>query len=171
MKLVDSHQSLLGQLNQVINKGFAALAATAMVGLMFLTVVDVALRKMGMQVAGSFEFIGWLSAMAMGLSLGYVQIHKGHVAITAISERFRGRTAAAADFVNSSLSLILVVLLTYYTFRLGIIQQASGSLSETLRVLVYPWVFILAMGMGGLGLALLVDCGRSFKAILQPKKT
>ena len=86
MKLVDPHQSLLGQLNQIINKGFAALAATAMLGLMFLTVVDVVLRKMGMQIAGSFEFIGWLSAMAMGLSLGYVQLHKGHVAITAISE-------------------------------------------------------------------------------------
>jgi TRAP-type mannitol/chloroaromatic compound transport system permease small subunit len=171
MKLIDSHQPPLGQLNQVINKGFAALAATALLGLMFLTVVDVALRKMGMQIAGSFEFIGWLSAMAMGLSLGYVQLHKGHVAITAISERFRGRTAATAEFISSILSLILVVSLTYYTFRLGIIQKASGSLSETSRLLIYPWVFILAAGIGALGLALLADCIRSFTTIIQPKKT
>lgn len=171
MKLIDPRQSLLGQLNQIINKGFAALAATALVALMFLTVVDVVLRQLDLQVAGSFELIGWLSAMAMGLSLGYVQINKGHVAITAISERFRGRMAAVADFINSILSLILVVLLTYYTFRLGIIQQASGSLSETLRFFIYPWVFILATGLGALGLALLVDCVRSFTAIFQPNKT
>lgn len=171
MKLTHPHKSPIGQLNQIVNKGFAALAGTALLALMFITVIDVVLRNLGLQVAGSFELIGWLSAMAMGLSLGYVQINKGHVAITAISERFRGRTVAIAAFVSSLLSLMLVVLLTYYTVRLGIIQKASGSLSDTLRFLVYPWVFVLAAGLGALGLALLVDCGCSIKTIFQPRKT
>src|SRR5690606_34826720 len=106
---------VLDALNTVINKAFATLAAIALTGLMLLTVVDIVLRNVGMQVAGSFELIGWLSATSMGLALGYVQLHKGHVAVTAISERFQGRVAAGADFVNSALALILVVLLTYYT--------------------------------------------------------
>jgi len=160
---------VLDALNTVINKAFATLAAIALTGLMLLTVVDIVLRNVGMQVAGSFELIGWLSATSMGLALGYVQLHKGHVAVTAISERFQGRVAAGADFVNSALALILVVLLTYYTIRLGIMQKATGSLSETLRFLVYPWVFILAAGLGGLALALLADCLRALVTLFNHK--
>lgn len=162
---------LLGSLNTAINKAFAALAAIALVGLMFITVVDIVLRNLGMPVAGSFELIGWLSATSMGLALGYVQLHRGHVAVTAISERFKGRLAAAAEIINSALALALVALLTYYTVRLGLMQKASGSLSETLRFLVYPWVFALSAGLAGLALALLVDFLRAFFTLFLPNQS
>jgi hypothetical protein len=45
------------------------------------------------------------------------------------------------------------------------VLHETGSLSETLRVIVYPWVYAVGLGCAGLTLALLVDFLRSVAAL------
>ena len=129
--------------------------------MMLFTVADMMLRALGHTVAGSYEVIGWLSAGAMALALGSVQQHRGHVAIDLLVVRLGGRLRAAIELLTSVLSLLLFAAVTWYVAGYGHVLQTTGSLSETLRAIVYPWVYLVAAGGAGLALALLIDFLRS----------
>jgi len=150
------------------NRALGGLAAIALVGLMAVTVLDIAMRVLGQQMAGIYEMAGWLAAAAMGLALGYTQLHKGHVAVTIITDQLKGRSLALTHLISSVFSLGLMAVITYYVGAFGLMQQATGSVSETLRFVVYPWVFILTLGVVGLTLALVADTLRSIVLMVDP---
>lgn len=152
----------------LINKGLMLLAGLALMALLVFTVSDMVLRAMGRPVAGSFEIIGWLSACAMALALGAVQQHKGHVAVQLFEKTFSLRVKALVDVLICLLSLLLFVAVAWYVARYAMVLQRTGSLSETLRVVVYPWVFVVALGCGGLALNLLIDLIHASRRLLFP---
>jgi len=63
------------------------------------------------------------------------------------------------------ISLLLFATVTFYVARYGRVLHETGSMSETLRVIVYPWVYLVAVGCAGLTLALLVDFLRAGGAL------
>jgi len=151
----------LERLNAILNRFLAWIAGLVLVAMMLFTVLDMVLRALGRPVAGSYEVIGWLSAAAMALALGYAQIHRGHVSIDLLVTRFHGRLRAGVEVAMSLCSLLLFGAVAGYVARYGGVLQESGSLSETLKAIVYPWVYVVAVGAAGLTVALLVDFLRS----------
>ncbi|HLS56311.1 MAG TPA: TRAP transporter small permease subunit [Zeimonas sp.] len=147
----------LEKFNQRVNGVLAWAAGLALIAMMLFTVADMALRALGRPVAGSYEIIGWLSAAAMALALGYTQVHRGHVAIDLLTTRLRGRTRAAIELATCLLAFALFAAVAWFLARYGRVLQETGSLSETLKAIVYPWVYVVAAGAAGLALALLAD--------------
>lgn len=155
----------LDAFNVFVNRALAAVAGLALIAMMLFTVADMVLRGIGRPVAGSYEVIGWLSATAMALALGYAQLHKGHVAIDLVVERLGPRTRAVAEALTGLASLLLFVAVAWYVGSYGLVLHESGSLSETLKAIVYPWVYLVAIGAAGLALALLVDFLRALARV------
>ena len=152
-----------------VNRALSAAAGIALAALMGFTALDVAMRALGRPLAGSVEIIGWLAASAMALALGDVQIHRGHVAVTLLAERLSSRRAALLEAVNSVVALLLFGTSSVVLLRYGMTLQDTGSLSETLKVVVYPWVYIVAVGFAGLTLALLIDLLRGLQRLRSTK--
>lgn len=152
---------LLDRLSFFVNEGLAWAAGITLAAMMLFSVADMALRGMGYTVAGSYEVIGWLSAAAMAMALGTVQRHRGHVAMDLVVARFGRRSRAFVEVLMNLMSLLLFATVAWYVARYGRVLHGTGSLSETLRVIVYPWVYLVAAGCVGLTLALLVDFLRS----------
>jgi len=148
-----------------VNRALAAAAGIALAGLMGFTALDVVMRALGQPLAGSVEIIGWLAAAAMALALGDVQIHRGHVAVTLLAQRLSSRRAALLDAINSFVALLLFGTSSFVLLRYGMTLQDTGSLSETLKVVVYPWVYVVALGFAGLTLALLIDLLRGLQRL------
>lgn len=165
----DGTPGALDALAARINRALAVAAGIALAAMMLFTAADVLLRSLGRPVAGSFEVIGWLSASAMALSLGYVQLHRGHVAMTLVSDRLSGRPRALLDAANALLSLALFGAAAWFVVRYAGTLQDSGSLSETLKVIVYPWVYVVGVGFAGLALALLTDLLRCLQRLRHGK--
>jgi TRAP-type C4-dicarboxylate transport system permease small subunit len=159
---------LLESINGYLNRGVAWLAGLMLLAMMAFTVFDVVLRTLGRPVAGSFEVIGWLSAAAMGLAMGYVQLHRGHVRMTLVTDRLRGRALASVEALTHLLGLALFIAVAWYVARYGQMLHATGSLSETLKAAVHPWVYVVAVGFVGLALALLLDTLRALGRIVSP---
>ena len=145
------------RLRLLLGRVLAISAGTALIAMMLFTAVDVVLRTAGRPIAGSFEIIGWLSAASMALALGYTQAHRGHVAMTLISDRLSGRGALIVRALNEIIALAMFAVASYYLFRYGSVLQSSGSLSETLRIVVYPWVYLVATGCSALVVMLALD--------------
>jgi TRAP-type C4-dicarboxylate transport system permease small subunit len=130
------------------------------------SVADMVMRGFGVTVAGSYEVIGWLSAAAMALALGTVQRHKGHVAMELVVVKMGRRSRALTEALMALVSLALFAVVAFYVARYGRVLHETGSLSETMRVIVYPWVYVVGLGCAGLTLALLVDFLRLIAALL-----
>lgn len=156
---------LLDRASALLNEGLARAAALMLGAMMLFAVADMVLRGFGRTVAGSYEVIGWLSAAAMALALGTVQRHKGHVAMELMVVRLGRRGRALVEALTALISLAVFAVIAWYVARYGRVLHETGSLSETLRVIVYPWVYVVAAGCVGLTLALLVDFLRSIDAL------
>ena len=123
-------------------------------------------RMLGYPMAGTVETIGWLSAMTTAFALGYTQIHQGHVSIDLFSNRLAPGPRAVVNMLVYLISTALFLIVTWHVFHHAGVLKQTGSLSETMKVIVYPWVYMVSLGCAGLTLALLVDfmisCGEAF---------
>ena len=157
---------LLDRASFYVNEGLAWCAALMLAGMMLFSVADMVMRAVGYTVAGSYEVIGWLSAAAMSMALGTVQRHRGHVAMELVVDKLGQRSRAIVDALMALMSLLLFVAVSFYVARYGRVLHETGSLSQTLKVIVFPWVYLVAAGCAGLMLALLVDFLRACGALL-----
>ena len=157
---------LLDRASALLNEGLAWAAAAMLGAMMLFSVADMVMRGFGVTVAGSYEVIGWLSAVAMALALGTVQRHKGHVAMELVVVKMSRRSRALTEALMALISLVLFAIVAFYVVRYGRVLHETGSLSETLRIIVYPWVYVVGLGCAGLTLALLVDFLRSVAALM-----
>ncbi len=147
----------LGRVIALFNRALGCVAGAGLVAMMVATVADMVLRSLGRPLAGSYEVIGWLAAMCTALALGYTQHHRGHVSIDLFVVRLAARPRALIQGLMTLLGTGLFAVVAWRVFKYAGTLREVGSLSETLRVIVYPWVYVVALGCAGLALALLAD--------------
>ena len=153
--------SLFDRFNSLLNRGLAIVAGTSLVAMVLVTVGEMVLRMFGKPMAGTVETIGWLSATTTAFALGYTQIHQGHVSIDLFTRRLGPLWQVAVSGLVYLASTMLFVIVTWNVFRHAGVLRETGSLSETMKVIVYPWVYLVSLGCAGLTLALIGDLLKS----------
>ena len=148
---------LLIRFNNWLNRGLACVAGFSLVAMMAVTVGEMVFRMLGHPMAGTVEIIGWLAAMTTAFALGYTQLFRGHVSIDLLVHRFPPRMRALIDMLVYLASTAIFLIVTWRVFAHAGVLKESGSLSETMKVIVYPWVYLVSLGCLGLTLALFVD--------------
>ena len=161
----------LKQLNSTLNRGLAVLASSCLLAMVFLTVGEMVLRVLGSPMAGIVEVIGWLAAATTAFALGYTQLYKGHVAISLLTDRFSPFVQAVVAVVVDLTSAALFAFTAWHVFAYAGSLRAAGSLSETMKVIDYPWVYVVALGCAGLALAIFVDLLDSCRALFIGART
>ena len=157
---------LLDRFSALLNKGLAFVAGFSLIAMMLVTVGEMVFRMFGKPMAGTVETIGWLAAVTTAFALGYTQIHQGHVSIDLFTNRLNPRLRAVINILVYLASTALFAVVTWNIFRHAGVLKQSGSLSETMKVIVYPWVYLVSLGCAGLTLALLVDFVKSCVSVL-----
>ena len=160
---------LLDRISALLNKGLAFVAGCCLIAMMLVTVGEMVSRMFGNPMAGTVETIGWLAAVTTAFALGYTQIHQGHVSIDLFTNRLNPRLRAVINILVYLASTALFMVVTWNIFRHADVLKQSGSLSETMKVIVYPWVYLVSLGCAGLTLALLVDFAKSCVSVLSGK--
>lgn len=148
---------ILDRFNSILNKGLAFVAGSSLVAMVLVTVGEMVFRMFGRPMAGTVEIIGWLAAVTTAFALGYTQIHQGHVSIDLLTRRLGRLLQLVASMVVYLISTALFFVVTWNVFGYASVLWETGSLSETMKVIVYPWVYLVSLGCAGLTLALLVD--------------
>jgi TRAP-type C4-dicarboxylate transport system permease small subunit len=159
--------SLFDRFISTLNRGLACVAGFSLVAMVLVTVGEMVLRMFGKPMAGTVETIGWLAATTTAFALGYTQIHQGHVSIDLFTRRLGPRLQVMVSMLVYLASTVLFVIVTWNVFRHAGVLRETGSLSETMKVIVYPWVYLVSLGCAGLTLALILDflksCIRVFR--------
>lgn len=142
----------------------AAVAGVALLLVVLLLVSGIVLRLMGTPIAVTYELMGLLSVVVLGLSFGDGQIAKAHVSIDLLTARFNNPTQRIVEAVITLLSIVVFLVVMYALWGYGLAQTKTGSTTELLKAPTWPWVFVLMFGFGVVVLALIRDFVRIIQA-------
>lgn len=149
---------LIHSLRRGLNRLFAAGGAVAAVfiGLIAaLIIVQVLGRELGFQVPGADDFTAWSVAASVFFALAYTFKEGGHIRVTLVTSRLRGRSAKAAAFIALLISTAAVGFLTlsaahflYDNYRFGDVAQGLVSVPmwiPPLSLFLGAFLFFLAI--------------------------
>lgn len=133
------------------------LGAACLVGMTFLTCVDVVGRYLGHPVFGSVELVGFMATLAAALALPYTHEMRGHIGVEILVTHFSDRTQAVIELITNTVALVFFGVVTWRMVIYGRTMQASGEVSMSLEFPEYLIIYITAFCFLFFSLAILED--------------
>lgn len=125
--------------------------------MMFLTSADIVLRLFRRPILGTYEIVGFLGAVVVGLAMAQTTLERGHVAVQVVVTRLSPQVQEIIYLITHLLSLLLFALLAWECVKYGNDFRASGEVSLTLRMPFYPVVYGIAFSAVVVCMVLFVD--------------
>jgi TRAP-type C4-dicarboxylate transport system permease small subunit len=124
---------------------------------MMLVVANVLMRSIfSRPILGTYELVGLLTAMGVGLALANCAFKKGHIAVGFIVDRFTPRIQAIIDVFIYSVTMGFWFLVACEVAEYANNMAENGMVSSTTQIPIYPFIYLLALGILGLSLVLLL---------------
>lgn len=155
------------------NKWLHWIAMVILLLLMFLTVGDVIGRYLvgfvpGFgPIPGAFELTEFMLAIAVLTAIGYTQVKGEHISIDIFTSKFSPRLQSIIDSLTNFFSLVIFVLVTWQTVKYAQLLYESHDVSGVLRVPVYPFLIVAAIGSLMFCLAMLSSFLKSLKKAIK----
>jgi TRAP-type C4-dicarboxylate transport system permease small subunit len=147
----------LEKVNVFLNKILMVAGGVAVLALMALATINVGLRVVGVPFRGTYEFVGFLGAVVIAFALGYTQKRKGHIVVDILTEKFPKQVNRVLDGISYFVTMIFFTIVSWQVFVWAIKIWKSQEVSETLKVIYYPFIFGVAVGFTVFSLTLIVD--------------
>ncbi|MBP6941112.1 MAG: TRAP transporter small permease [Syntrophorhabdaceae bacterium] len=147
----------LVRLNNFLNKIMIILGGISVLCLMTLATGNVVLRIFQAPFGGAYEIVSFIGAIVIAFALGYTQKMKNNIVVDILTEKFPKKLHRVLDAVNYFATMIFFGLITWQIFAYAMKVQQTGELSETLKIIYYPFVYSVSAGFAVLTLTLLVD--------------
>jgi TRAP-type C4-dicarboxylate transport system permease small subunit len=120
----------------------AGVALTAMVS---LTGADVILRYFGKPIVGTYEIVGLLGALMVGLSLPQTSRTQGHVLMDFVITKLPAGVQKLCYGLTRILGMFMFGLVAWEVWLLGDDFRRMGEGSLTLAIPLYPIAYVIAI--------------------------
>jgi TRAP-type C4-dicarboxylate transport system permease small subunit len=157
---------LLDKISHALNQILIWIAGLFLVTMVLLTCANIFLRLIWTPIRGTFELMGFFGAIVTAFALGYTQIHKGHIGIDLLVNEFPVITQRILNGISYFICTVFFAIAGWQIARWATVLRKTGELTETLRIIFYPFMYAVSLGCILLALVLLVDL---LKALLQGK--
>ncbi len=141
----------------VINRTCIVIGGFSLLLMMLIGFANVASRCFWRPIKGSFEVIGFLGALTTAMALGYTQTRKNHVAIDILTNHYNAHWRRRAKAFSYFISALFFAMASWQTTIWGLNIWHSGERSETLRIIYFPFIFVVSIGLGLLAFTLFLD--------------
>jgi TRAP-type C4-dicarboxylate transport system permease small subunit len=150
----------MGQLEKIsrfLNEVLIWIAGLFLVSMVILTCANIFLRLVWTPVRGTFELMGFFSAIVTAFALGYTQIHRGHIGIDLLMNGFSATARRILSGISYAICMVFFSIAGWQVARWATVLRKTGEVTETLRIIFYPFTYAVALGCLILALVLLVD--------------
>jgi len=148
---------LLNKINRVINDVFMCVAGIVLAAMIILTCANIFCRLVWLPIRGTFELMGYFGAVITAFALGYTQIKKGHIAVDIVILGFSSKVRSILNAINCVLCIAFFVLVGWQIWRYATNLWRTGEVTETLRIVYYPFTYAVALGCFALAFVFLVE--------------
>ncbi len=129
-----------------VNKVLQILAGCILVGLILLVCGNIFFRIFWSPIRGTFELVGLFGAVMCGFSLAYTQDKEAHIAVDIIFKHFRRSVRKILNGINHLLCIFVFSVGCWKLTSWALEIKRAGELTETLRIVYYPFMLCLAFG-------------------------
>jgi TRAP-type C4-dicarboxylate transport system permease small subunit len=147
----------LEKISEFLNQFLIWLAGCFLGAMIVMTCANIFLRIVWVPIRGTYELMGYFGAVATAFAIGYTQIKRGHIAVDIMVTRFSAKTRRILDGVNNLLCMAFFAVVAYKIVGYGSTLWRTGEVTETLRIIYYPFVYCVAIGCLTLSLVFGVD--------------
>lgn len=159
---------LLKKICETLNRILLIFAGFFLIGMILLTCSNIVLRLVWVPILGTYELMGYFGAVSTAFALAYTQTKKGHIAVDILVNIFSEKAKIVITFINNCLCLIFFLIVTWQVGLKGMVLLKTGEVTESLKIIYYPFTFAVALGCGLLSLVFIIDL---ISAIVHKKET
>ena len=152
----------LERVTQFLNQLLVRVAGFILGIMILLTCANIFLRIVWVPIKGTFELMGYCGAVIMAFALGYTQMGRGHIAVDVLVLRFSERARRILMGINAFICTIFFALAAWQIAEYATTLWKTGEITETLRIIYYPFIYGVALGCATLSLVFLTDLLKSF---------
>ena len=152
----------LEKISRFLNQVLIWIGGFFLVAMILLTCANIFLRLVWTPVRGTFELMGFFSAVVTAFALGYTQIHRGHIGIDILVNGFSATAQRILSGINYAICMVFFSIAGWQIARWATVLRKTGEVTETLRIIFYPFTYAVAFGCLILALVLLVDLLKVF---------
>jgi len=128
-----------------------------LLGMVGLTCANIFLRLVWLPVGGTFELMGYFGSLAAAFALGLTQVRRGHIAVDVLVNLFSRRGQRLVRTINGLACFLFACLCAWQIALKATVLWQSGEVTETLRIVYYPFTYGVALGCAVLALVFLAD--------------
>jgi len=144
------------------------LAGICIFSVMLLIVTNIILRAgFNRPILGTYELVGFLTAIGVGLALGHCALQNGHIAVSFVMEKFSRRIQSTVDIFIYAVSFLFWSASAWYLTRFAQAMKVKGLVSPSAEIPVYPFIYLVALGLLGLCIVLLYKFVVSMHEVLE----
>ena len=156
--------SLVKGITSILDK----LAGICIFSVMLLVVANIVLRTVFKQpILGTYEMVGFMTAMAVAFALAHCAFQNGHIAVSFIMEKFSQRIQSVIGIIVNAVSFVFWAAVVWYLTQFAQAMQVRGLVSPSAEIPVYPFIYFVALGLSGLCLVILFKLLISFTEAFQ----
>ncbi|AET69516.1 TRAP-type C4-dicarboxylate transport system, small permease component [Desulfosporosinus orientis DSM 765] len=133
------------------------LAGLCIFSVMLLIVANIVLRTVFSQpILGTYELVGFLTALGVAFALAHCAFHEGHIAVSFIIERFPRKIQSITEVLVNIISLLLWAAAAWALTNFAQAMKLKKLVSPSAEIPVYPFIYLVALGLMGLCLVIFV---------------
>lgn len=140
---------------EVLVDALKRVGATALVGMMLMTCVDVVFRFFGRPIFGAVEMVSFMATVLLASAMPLTDLEKGHVGVDLLVRRLSPRGQAGMDAATGVLSTALFTVVSWQMFEYGQTMRLAGEVSMSLEFPYHILVYLVAVAFAVLSLVLL----------------
>ena len=149
-----------------ISRLFDRIAGWGIVALMLLVVTNVLMRVIfNKPLLGTYEYVGFIAAVIIGLSLAFCYVQDAHISISFITDKLPPRLRHIVSVITETLAVVFMAFFSYQMVIYALKTAGSGEVSATTRILTYPFILIVAAGLMILSLVILVKLINTIRTV------
>ena len=141
-------------------------AGAFLIAMILLTCANIFIRQFYIPIRGTFELMGYAGAVVTAFALGYTQFTNGHICVDVVVNTYPKPMKQLIRLINHGVCSFFFFIAAWQVVQKALTLKNAGELSETLRIIYYPFTLAVGFGCFILALALLTD----FLKVLFPQK-
>ena len=153
---------ILDRISTFLNRLLLWIAGIFLVGMIVLTCSNILFRLTWVPIKGTFELMGYCGAIVTAFALGYTQIKRGHIAVDVLVNTFSDKVRSIINAINYTVCFLFFSIAAWQIAVKATTLMNTGEITETLRIIYYPFTDGVAFGCAVLSLVLFTDFVRCF---------
>ena len=156
--------AFLEKLSLVLNRILVAIGGIFLVGMCILTCSNILFRLTWIPIRGTYELMGFFGAVVAAFALGHTQKRRGHISVDVLVRSFPPKARKGLQMLNDVLCMIFFTLAAWQVARKAGTLLETGEVTETLRIVYYPFTYAVALGCIVLVLVFLIDLLKALRS-------